>query len=61
MGTARPLERVAVVGAGIAGLAAARRLAAAGVEVTVFDKARRPGGRLATRRAEGQSTRRTCR
>lgn len=47
-----PPKRVAVIGAGLAGAAAARRLADAGHRVQVFDKARGPGGRLATRRAE---------
>jgi predicted NAD/FAD-dependent oxidoreductase len=42
--------RIAVVGAGIAGLACARELARADVAVTVFEKARGLGGRLATRR-----------
>jgi hypothetical protein len=42
--------RIAVVGAGIAGLACARELARADVSVTVFEKARGLGGRLATRR-----------
>lgn len=42
--------RVAIVGAGIAGASAARILAAAGIDVELFDKARGPGGRLATRR-----------
>lgn len=42
---------VAVVGAGVAGLACAQRLRTAGRHVVVFDKGRRPGGRVATRRA----------
>lgn len=41
---------VLVVGAGVAGLVAARTLADHGVDVTVVDKARGVGGRLATRR-----------
>ncbi|MEO1698916.1 MAG: FAD-dependent oxidoreductase [Planctomycetota bacterium] len=47
-----PASPVAVVGAGIAGLAAARALAAAGRPVTVFDKARGVGGRTSLRRGE---------
>lgn len=43
---------VAVIGAGIAGLACARTLSDHGLAVTVFDKSRGLGGRLATRRAE---------
>jgi renalase len=48
------LKRVAVVGAGIAGLACARRLSDAGVEVAVFDKGRKVGGRMATRQQAGR-------
>ncbi|MFB4284109.1 NAD(P)/FAD-dependent oxidoreductase [Nonomuraea sp. MTCD27] len=40
--------RVVVVGAGIAGLTAAHRLAGAGIEVTVLEAERRPGGRMST-------------
>ena len=45
--------RVAVVGAGLAGLAAARELVADGHAVVVIEKSRGLGGRLAARRAEG--------
>ena len=41
---------VAVIGAGLAGLACALRLAESGVHVRVFEAQRAPGGRLATRR-----------
>lgn len=44
--------RVAVVGAGIAGLACARTLSDHGTQVRLFDKARGPGGRMASRRAD---------
>ena len=43
----------AIIGAGIAGLACARQLQAAGRMVQLFDKGRRPGGRVATRRLDG--------
>jgi hypothetical protein len=45
--------RVAVVGAGISGLVCARTLADHGHRVSVFDKARGPGGRMSTRRSDG--------
>ncbi|HEY0203116.1 MAG TPA: FAD-dependent oxidoreductase [Acetobacteraceae bacterium] len=49
------MRRVAVVGAGMAGLACAAALHAAGLDVTVFDKGRRAGGRMATRRVDGMA------
>lgn len=43
---------VAIVGAGVSGLACARALAEGGLEVRLFEKARGPWGRLATRRID---------
>lgn len=43
---------VAIIGAGIAGMSAAAHLRTAGVNAVVFDKARGPGGRTASRRQE---------
>ena len=45
-------KNIAVIGAGMAGLTSAKELQAAGYNVTVFDKGRGPGGRMAARRAE---------
>lgn len=45
--------KVAVVGAGVGGLAAAIELAGAGHEVTVFERAAQPGGKCARREAGG--------
>ncbi|MEJ2188825.1 MAG: FAD-dependent oxidoreductase [Acidobacteriota bacterium] len=44
--------KVAVVGAGISGLVCARTLSDLGHQVRVIDKARGPGGRMSTRRAD---------
>ena len=43
---------IAIIGAGMAGLACATKLIEAGRDVRVFDKGRGPGGRMAARRAE---------
>ena len=43
---------IAIIGAGMAGLACAARLKEGGVSPVLFDKGRGPGGRMATRRAE---------
>jgi predicted NAD/FAD-dependent oxidoreductase len=45
---------IAVLGAGLAGISAARALIARGHAATLFDKGRGPGGRLATRRIEAE-------
>lgn len=44
--------RVAIIGAGMTGASAARALADAGAEVTVFDKGRGPGGRMSSKRLQ---------
>ena len=45
-------QKIAVIGAGLAGLTAARTLQQHGARVTVFDKGRGVGGRMATRRID---------
>ena len=52
-------EPVAIIGAGMAGLACATALAERGIETRLFDKGRGPGGRMSTRRVEigGQTVR----
>ncbi len=45
-------KKIAVIGAGIAGIACARTLMQAGHQVTVFEKSRGAGGRMSTRNTE---------
>jgi predicted NAD/FAD-dependent oxidoreductase len=45
-------DRIAVIGAGLSGLTCAHALADEGFEVKVIEKARGPGGRMSTRRAD---------
>ena len=47
---------VAVIGAGISGLFAARTLQDHGMTVKVFEKGRGVGGRMSTRRINGGAT-----
>ena len=42
-------RHIAIIGAGIAGIACARTLMQAGHQVSLFEKSARPGGRMATR------------
>ncbi|SDD62858.1 NAD(P)/FAD-dependent oxidoreductase [Auraticoccus monumenti] len=48
------MDPVVVVGAGLAGLSAARELSREGVPVVVLDRGRRVGGRMASRRTDGR-------
>ncbi|MDX1634366.1 MAG: FAD-dependent oxidoreductase [Marinobacter sp.] len=49
--SSRPnVRRAAIIGSGLSGLTAAHRLQAKGVTVTLFEKSRGPGGRLASKR-----------
>lgn len=45
--------KVAIVGAGLAGLSCAQALIDQGIAVTIYDKGRYPGGRLASRDRDG--------
>lgn len=47
------MKNIAVIGAGMAGLACAQTLQQAGFLVTVFEKSRGPSGRVSTRQGEG--------
>ncbi|MGX9962675.1 NAD(P)/FAD-dependent oxidoreductase [Roseomonas sp. F4] len=47
-----PPKDIAIIGAGLAGLACAKTLAAYDVRLRLFDKGRGPGGRMSSRRVE---------
>lgn len=49
------IRRIAIVGSGLSGLTAAIHLKAQGHDVSVFEKSRGPGGRLAAKRVSGGS------
>ena len=49
------MNPVVVIGAGIAGIACAREVAAAGLSVRVLDRGRRAGGRMAVRTVDGHA------
>jgi len=48
-------KRVAVIGAGLAGLSCATQLQADGFQVQLFEKSRGPSGRMSTRNGDGWS------
>ncbi|QIK66704.1 NAD(P)-binding protein [Nocardioides sp. HDW12B] len=48
------MEPIVVVGAGLSGVTCARAVAAAGLPVTVLERSRKPGGRMASRLVEGR-------
>ncbi|MCD8522173.1 MAG: FAD-dependent oxidoreductase [Saccharospirillaceae bacterium] len=49
------MAHIAIIGAGMAGLSALQHLADQGHEVTVFDKSRGSGGRMASKRVDNAS------
>ncbi|QJB69470.1 NAD(P)/FAD-dependent oxidoreductase [Parasphingorhabdus halotolerans] len=44
--------KIAIIGSGLSGLACADHLVAEGFQISLFDKARGPGGRMSTRRID---------
>lgn len=55
MNSTGAIKQIAVIGAGIAGLACARELQSYGISVDVFEKSRGPSGRMSTRRTQDWS------
>lgn len=52
---ARPKRSIAIVGAGVSGLAAAQLLKRHGHSINIFDKSKRTGGRIMSKTVGGQS------
>ncbi|QWE18142.1 NAD(P)/FAD-dependent oxidoreductase [Polynucleobacter corsicus] len=55
MSSSKTINKIAVIGAGIAGLTCARELQSHGISVDVFEKSRGPSGRMSTRRTQDWS------
>jgi predicted NAD/FAD-dependent oxidoreductase len=55
MNSNREIKKVAIIGAGIAGLSCARELVSSGISVDIFEKSRGPSGRMSTRRTQDGS------
>ena len=55
MNSKREINKVAIIGAGIAGLSCARELMSNGISVDIFEKSRGPSGRMSTRRTQDGS------
>jgi predicted NAD/FAD-dependent oxidoreductase len=55
MNGTKAIHKVAVIGAGIAGLACARELQSRGISVDIFEKSSGPSGRMSTRRTQDWS------
>jgi predicted NAD/FAD-dependent oxidoreductase len=51
----KAIKKVAVIGAGIAGLSCAHQLESFGISIDVFEKSRGPSGRMSTRRTQDWS------
>jgi predicted NAD/FAD-dependent oxidoreductase len=52
MNSNRGMNKVAIIGAGIAGLSCAKELVSNGISVDIFEKSRGPSGRMSTRRTQ---------
>jgi predicted NAD/FAD-dependent oxidoreductase len=55
MNSNREIRKVAIIGAGIAGLSCARELVSSGISVAIFEKSRGSSGRMCARRTQDGS------